>query len=103
LELFNEHRRTPQHKYQLPFAPTSPSPFEVDCFALLSSTFRAALAFGVGITHIATQAGKSPIEEQNGFRIFKYRPGMTLPDPADTRECLRWAGLFSTLGNMISV
>ncbi|KAF7517001.1 hypothetical protein PCG10_001661 [Penicillium crustosum] len=25
--------------------------------------------------------------------ICKYRPGMTLPDPADTQECLRWVGL----------
>lgn len=30
---------------------------------------------------------------EKGYRDYTYRPGMTLPDPADTRECLRWIGL----------
>ncbi|CAI7576959.1 unnamed protein product [Penicillium glandicola] len=34
-----------------------------------------------------------PIEYYDGEPCYKYRPGMTLPDPADTRECLRWVGL----------
>ncbi|KAJ5680735.1 hypothetical protein N7536_011874 [Penicillium majusculum] len=28
-----------------------------------------------------------------GYQDCTYRPGMILPDPADTRECLRWVGL----------
>jgi hypothetical protein len=47
----------------------------------------------IGTSRGAMHPSLGPIEEHNGFRIFKYRPGMTLPDPADTRECLRWAGL----------
>ncbi|KAJ5452901.1 hypothetical protein N7445_001084 [Penicillium cf. griseofulvum] len=47
----------------------------------------------IGTSRGAIHPSLGPIEEHNGFRIFKYRPGMTLPDPADTRECLRWAGL----------
>ncbi|KAJ5178009.1 uncharacterized protein N7500_000708 [Penicillium coprophilum] len=34
-----------------------------------------------------------PLESKGYFTDCTYRPGMALPDPADTRECLRWAGL----------
>lgn len=30
---------------------------------------------------------------EKGYQDCTYRPGMTLPDPADTWECLRWVGL----------
>ncbi|KAJ5922287.1 hypothetical protein N7516_009990 [Penicillium verrucosum] len=33
------------------------------------------------------------LEFHKDSAICKYRPGMTLPDPADTQECLRWIGL----------
>ncbi|KAJ5801078.1 uncharacterized protein N7518_003146 [Penicillium psychrosexuale] len=33
------------------------------------------------------------VEFDRGLADCKYRPGMTIPDPADTRECLRWVGL----------
>ncbi|KGO48426.1 hypothetical protein PEX1_041240 [Penicillium expansum] len=35
-----------------------------------------------------------PLTFYRGSPECKYRPGMALPDPADTRECLRWIGLF---------
>jgi hypothetical protein len=47
----------------------------------------------IGTSRGSIHPSLGPIEEHNGFRIFKYRFGMTLPDPADTRECLRWAGI----------
>ena len=31
--------------------------------------------------------------EQLDFAEYVYHPGMALPDPADTQECLKWAGL----------
>lgn len=34
-----------------------------------------------------------PHKFQKGYRDYTYRPSMTLPDPADTRECLKWVGL----------
>lgn len=34
-----------------------------------------------------------PIEQSDGFLNYIYRPVMTLPDSADTRECLKWVGL----------
>ncbi|OQE24226.1 hypothetical protein PENFLA_c010G06839 [Penicillium flavigenum] len=50
------------------------------------------------LVKIATSRGTihpsiGPLELYSGFPKCEYRPGMTLPDPADTRECLRWAGL----------
>lgn len=33
------------------------------------------------------------IEQSDGFLNYIYRPGMALPGPADTRECLKWVGL----------
>ncbi|KAJ5115272.1 hypothetical protein NUU61_001031 [Penicillium alfredii] len=32
-------------------------------------------------------------QDPDGFPKCIYRPGMTLPDPADTRGCLNWVGL----------
>jgi len=34
-----------------------------------------------------------PIKQSDGFLNYIYRPGMALPDPADTRECLKWVVL----------
>lgn len=34
-----------------------------------------------------------PLTFYRGSPECNYRPGMALPDPADTRECLRWVGL----------
>ncbi|KAJ5592615.1 hypothetical protein N7537_009519 [Penicillium hordei] len=34
-----------------------------------------------------------PLEFHKDSAVCKYRPGMTLPDPTDTQECLRWVGL----------
>lgn len=33
------------------------------------------------------------IEQSNGFPNYIYQPSMILPDPADTRECLKLVGL----------
>lgn len=33
-----------------------------------------------------------PVEKLD-FARYVYHPGMALPDPADTQECLKWAGL----------
>ncbi|CAI7576949.1 unnamed protein product [Penicillium glandicola] len=50
------------------------------------------------LVKIATSRGAihpsiGPIDFSKGYADCNYRPGMTLPDPADTRECLRWVGL----------
>ncbi|KAJ6178746.1 hypothetical protein N7519_009207 [Penicillium mononematosum] len=45
----------------------------------------------IGTSRGAIHPSIGPIESHYGKPI--YRPGMTLPDPADTRECLKWAGL----------
>jgi hypothetical protein len=34
-----------------------------------------------------------PIEDIDGLTRYFYQPDMILPDPADTQECLKWAGL----------
>ncbi|KAJ5970796.1 uncharacterized protein N7479_000714 [Penicillium vulpinum] len=50
------------------------------------------------LVKIGTSRGKihpslGPIEFQWGASCCEYRPGMILPDPADTQECLKWIGL----------
>ena len=35
------------------------------------------------------------IKQSDGFLNYIYQPGMALPGPADTRECLKWVGLFN--------
>ncbi|CAG8910000.1 unnamed protein product [Penicillium egyptiacum] len=46
----------------------------------------------IGTSRGAIHPSIGPIE-YNGQPSYKYWPGMTLPDPANTRECLKWAGL----------
>ncbi|KAJ6032048.1 hypothetical protein N7540_002780 [Penicillium herquei] len=46
-----------------------------------------------GTSRGAIHPSIGPLEISNGLPECKYRPGMNLPDPADTRECLKWVGL----------
>ncbi|KAJ5614027.1 hypothetical protein N7528_007681 [Penicillium herquei] len=47
----------------------------------------------IGSSRGAIHPSIGPLEISNGLPECKYRPGMILPDPADTRECLKWVGL----------
>ncbi|KAJ5738745.1 hypothetical protein N7493_001900 [Penicillium malachiteum] len=49
----------------------------------------------IGTSRGAIHPSIGPLEISNGLAEcnLKYRPGMILPDPADTRECLKWVGL----------
>ncbi|OQE37863.1 hypothetical protein PENCOP_c009G03634 [Penicillium coprophilum] len=47
----------------------------------------------IGTSRGAIHPSIGPIELQGQFSDCVYRPGMALPDPADTVECLEWIGL----------
>ena len=47
----------------------------------------------IGTSRGTIRPSIGPIPHPNGFADCNYRPGMTLPDPSDTQECLRWVGL----------
>ncbi|KAJ6133171.1 hypothetical protein N7471_008386 [Penicillium samsonianum] len=47
----------------------------------------------IGISRGDIHPSIGPHKFSNGHPDCTYRPGMTLPDPANTRECLRWVGL----------
>ncbi|KAJ5725456.1 uncharacterized protein N7483_006813 [Penicillium malachiteum] len=47
----------------------------------------------IGTSRGAIHPSIGPLEISNGLPECKYRPDMTLPDPADTCECLKWVGL----------
>ncbi|KAJ6133170.1 hypothetical protein N7471_008385 [Penicillium samsonianum] len=45
----------------------------------------------IGTSRGAIHPSIDPVKYENG--LPNYKPDMTLPDPADTRECLKWVGL----------
>ncbi|KAJ5158779.1 uncharacterized protein N7500_008430 [Penicillium coprophilum] len=47
----------------------------------------------IGTSRGAIHPSIGPIKLQGAFSDCVYRPGMALPDPADTLECLKWIGL----------
>lgn len=47
----------------------------------------------IGTSRGAIHPSIGPLKLRDGFPEYDYQPGMALPDPADTRECLKWAGL----------